>query len=370
MHGHPRRFGPGGPDGPPPWWPKDEAWPPAGGWPRTRRGFVRRVALMMAGMILLIVAASVLWNVLAPSPDWHAVGLRYLLPFAWVVIVTTWILRLVFGTARPIGDVMAAADRLAAGDYSARVKARGWGEVRGLIYAFNEMAERLETNEEQRRALLAEIAHELRTPLTVIHGDVEGMLDGVYPRDEAHLQPALDATLRMTRLLEDLQMLSTAEAGALRLHREPTDLTRLVNDVVAAFAPQAAARDISLSADIEGLPALDVDPVRLRQVFDNLVANALRFTSSGGAVVVGGIAWGDRVVFSVDDTGAGIPADQLPHVFERFSKSGDAKGSGLGLAVARKLVESHGGTIEAESELGKGTTITFRIPMAAPAAVS
>ena len=197
----------------------------------------------MAGLVLLIVTASVLWNVVAPSPEWHSVGQRYLLPFVWVVIAATWILRFVFGTARPVGDVMIAADRLAAGDYSARVKARGWGEVRGLIYAFNEMAEQLEANEEQRRALLAEIAHELRTPLTVIHGDVEGMLDGVYPRDEAHLQPALDATLRMTRLLEDLQMLSTAEAGALRLHREPTDLTRLVNEVVAAFAPQAAARE-------------------------------------------------------------------------------------------------------------------------------
>jgi|WetSurMetagenome_2_1015567.scaffolds.fasta_scaffold10075_3 two-component system, OmpR family, sensor histidine kinase BaeS len=369
MHGHPGRFDPRSPGGPPRWWPEGEAWPPTHGWPSAGRHFIRRLVLMVAGVVLLIVTASVLWNVLAPSPEWHSVGARYLLPFAWVVIVTTWILRFVFGTARPVGDLMIAADRLAAGDYSTRVTARGWGEVRGLIHAFNEMAQQLETNEEQRRALLAEIAHELRTPLTVIHGDVEGMLDGVYPRDEAHLQPALDATLRMTRLLEDLQMLSTAEAGALRLHREPTDLARLVNEVVAAFAPQAATRGISLSADIEGLPVLDVDPVRLRQVFDNLVANALRFTSSGGSVVVGGIVWGDEVVFSVDDTGAGIPADQLPHVFERFSKSGDAKGSGLGLAVARKLVESHGGTIEAESELGRGTTITFRIPLAASMAV-
>jgi signal transduction histidine kinase len=372
MHGHPRRFGPRAPGGPPPWWPKDEVWPPTEGWPSARRRFVRRIAFMMAAFVALIVVTSVIWSIVSPVHQEQWTGQRFVswVPVAVIIVIAAVVIRrIVRRTAGPIGEVMDAANRLAAGDYTARVDARGAGEVRQLVDSFNEMAERLRANEEQRRALLAEVAHELRTPLSIIHGDVEGMLDGIYPRDDTHLQSVLDGTKRMTRLLEDLQTLSTAQAGALQLHRESTDLARLVEEVETAFAPQATERGVTLSADVERLPDIAVDPVRMRQVFDNLVVNALRFTPAGGSVVIAGRTSDGQAVFSVADTGAGIASDQLPHVFERFSKSGDAKGSGLGLAIARSLVESHGGTIEAKSELGRGTTIAFRIPMAKTATV-
>ncbi len=321
---------------------------------------------MLAGFVALIVIVGITWNTVAPQPQAHWTRQTFMswVPVVVIIIIATIVVRrVVRRAADPLGDVMDAANRLASGDYTARVEPRGSGEIRQLIDSFNEMAERLSASEEQRRALLAEVAHELRTPLTVIHGDVEGMVDGVYPRDEAHLQQVLDGAGRMIRLLEDLQTLSTAQAGGLQLHREPTDLDHLVGQVVTAFAARAAERGITLTARAENLPAASVDPVRLRQIFDNLVTNALRFTPAGGSVTVEGRASAGEVVFKVIDTGAGIAADQLAHVFERFSKSGDSKGSGLGLAVARSLVEGHGGTIAIDSEPGRGTTITFRIPM-------
>jgi two-component system sensor histidine kinase BaeS len=364
---HPSRHSRSAPGRRPPWWPENEPWPPVGGWRSVRRRFIRRMALVLAGVVVLVAVASTIWNVMSTHYQGRSPGPGFVpwVPVVVVIVIAAVLIgRVLRRTAAPIGDVMDAANRLAAGDYSTRVEERGSGEVRQLIDSFNEMAERLQTSEEQRQALLAEVAHELRTPLSVMHGDLEGMLDGVYPRDDPHLQPVLEGTKRMTRLLEDLQTLSTAQAGALRLYRESMDPARLVDDVVAAFAPQAAARGIALSAKVEGVPELDADPVRLRQVFDNLVANSLRFTPAGGSVVISASASDGFAVFSVADTGAGMPPDQLAHLFERFSRSGDAKGSGLGLAIARSLVESHGGTIEADSRPGRGTTITFRLPLA------
>jgi two-component system, OmpR family, sensor histidine kinase BaeS len=363
----------------PPWWPESEAWPPPGGWRSVRRRFVRRIALLLIGLFVALFALGAIWSAFAPRFGWWRNGalqngggprfdggahfFPWLPLLVLVVIGVVVITRVLRRTAAPVGDVMDAANRLAAGDYTARAEARGSGEVRQLIDSFNAMAQRLEVNDEQRRALLAEIAHELRTPLSVMHGDVEGMLDGVYPRDDAHLRSVLGGSQRMTRLLEDLQTLSLAQAGALRLHREPTDPGLLVNEVRDAFAPQAAERGVALSARVDGLPELDVDPVRLRQVFDNLVANALRFTPSGGAVTIAAHVEGEFAAFAVSDTGQGIPPEQLAHLFERFAKSGDAKGSGLGLAIAKSLVESHGGSIAAQSELGRGTTIAFWLPL-------
>lgn len=270
--------------------------------------------------------------------------------------------RAVRRTAAPIGDVMEAAKRVAGGDYGVRVEARGSKEVRGLVESFNEMAARLHANERQRRALLADVAHELRTPLSVIRGNVEGMLDGVYARDDEHLAPVLEETEVMARLLDDLRTLSTAEAGALRLHREPTDAAELVAEAVAAYAPRADAAGIALSQEVAPVPELDVDPVRVRQVLDNLLANALRHTPRGGAVRVEARPDGGGVAFAVCDTGRGIAPDDLSHVFDRFWKTADSGGSGLGLAIARGLVEAHGGAIRAESRVGQGTTMRFTLP--------
>jgi signal transduction histidine kinase len=231
------------------------------------------------------------------------------------------------------------------------------------------MTERLGSNEQRRRDLLADIAHELRTPLSVIQGHTEGMLDGLYPADPAHLEPLLEETKVMARLLDDLQTLSTAEAGALRLHRELIQPGQLVEDAVAAFRTRAATAGVDLKARAEdGLPLIEVDSVRMAEVLSNLVSNALRHTPSGGSVLIAADRDGDGrgVAFTVRDTGVGIPAETLPHVFDRFVKGADSRGAGLGLAIARTLVEAHGGRITAESAPGHGTTMRFVVPVEAP----
>src|SRR2546428_13486771 len=159
--------------------------------------------------------------------------------------------------------------------------------MRRLGRSFNSMAERLSANEEQRRNLLADLAHELRTPLSVIQGNLEGMLDGLYPPDQAHLEPLLEETRVMSRLLDDLQTLSTAEAGVLRLHREPVEPSQLVEDAVSAFQSASDAAGVRLEARVAlDLPDVEVDPVRIGQVLANLLSNAVRLTPAGGSGTV------------------------------------------------------------------------------------
>jgi signal transduction histidine kinase len=264
---------------------------------------------------------------------------------------------------------MEAADRVARGDYSVRVTPRGAPELRGLIASFNEMAGRLEANEVQRRRLIADVAHELRTPLSVIRGNAEGVLDGLYAADDQSLGPIVDETKTMARLLDDLQTLTMAETGTLRLYRQTVDPRALVEGVVAAFAGQAAEKDVELRADLGaaagGPPELDVDPVRIRQVLENLVSNALRYTPPGGLIAVGVRLEGASVAFRVTDSGTGIRAEDLPHLFDRFTKSADSGGSGLGLAIAKTLVEAHGGEIGASNAAAGGAVMTFMLPLPA-----
>jgi two-component system OmpR family sensor kinase/two-component system sensor histidine kinase BaeS len=226
------------------------------------------------------------------------------------------------------------------------------------------MADRLERNEQKRRDLLADVAHELRTPLSVIRGRVEGMRDGLYEADAEHLELIEQETDVLARLLGDLQLLSNAEAGALPLHRERLEPTELVEAAVAAYRAQADEAGIALETRSEdGAPRLDVDRVRIGEVLSNLIANAIRHTPAGGTVIVG-VSHGpdEAVTFEVADTGQGIPADELPTVFDRFAKSPESRGAGLGLAIAKSLVQAHGGTISAESIPGRGTTIRFVLP--------
>jgi two-component system sensor histidine kinase BaeS len=265
-------------------------------------------------------------------------------------------------TAAPIGDVMGAASWVAEGDYSVRVEATGSSEVRQLIHAFNAMTARLEVNEEQRRMLLADIAHELRNPLSIIRGYVEGIIDGVYPGDEAHLTLLLDETSHMTRLLEDLRTLSMVEAGVLALHRESVDIGMLIADVVAAHQPAAEEAGLSLSVEARAGSSLELDPIRVRQVLENVLANAIRHTPPGGSVWMELAVSERNAVIQVRDNGEGISPVDLPHIFDRFTKAADSGGSGLGLAIARRLVEAHGGTIGAESTPGEGTVVTIVLP--------
>jgi signal transduction histidine kinase len=287
--------------------------------------------------------------------------------------------RLLQRSGRVLDEVLSAISRLEAGDYAARVRLprRGPLPVVELVRGFNTMAERLEADERQRRSLLADVSHELRTPLSVLQGNLEALIDGVHPADEQHLSALLDETRVVSRLVDDLRTLALSESGSLALHPEATDLAVLISDVAAAFQPGLQAAGISLELVVDdGLPLLEIDPVRTREVLANLLANAQRYTPSSGAIRVAAAAerGGGWIAVRVSDRGAGIAPDVVPHIFDRFWKSPDSRGSGLGLAIARNLVEAQGGEIGAESRLGEGTTVWFRLPAsddagrAAPAA--
>jgi len=266
----------------------------------------------------------------------------------------------------PVGDLIEASGRVEAGDFSTRVPETGMREVRTLARAFNAMSARLEETEQHRRSALADVSHELRTPLTVIQGNLEAIIDGVYPADPAHLEPILAETRILERLIEDLRTLTLAEAGSLVLHREPTDLRVLLADVVASHRTQAEQAGISLTvAAGDTLPTLEIDPARIREVISNLLTNALRHTPRNGTVEMSAALAGDNVEVTVHDTGSGIPADQLERIFDRFYRSPDSPGSGLGLPIAKSLVEAHNGTMDARSPAGEGTTIQFTLPVQA-----
>jgi signal transduction histidine kinase len=266
--------------------------------------------------------------------------------------------------AAPVGDLIEASGRVEAGDFSTRVPERGPREVRTLARAFNEMSARLEEVEQRRRSALADVSHELRTPLTVIQGNLEALLDGVYPADAEHLQPILEETRVLERLIDDLRTLTLAEAGSLVLHREPTDLGALLNEVAAAFRSQAEPAGIALTVDVaDDVPTLEVDPARIREVVSNLLTNALRHTPRDGKVEVSAQRAGEEVEVAVRDTGSGIPPDQIERIFDRFYRSPDSPGSGLGLPIAKSLVEAHGGVTTAASHPGDGTTLRFTLPL-------
>lgn len=350
----------------PAWWPEDEPWPPkAQPGQRGPRGFLRKVGCFFGVIICLMIVASILGAIFSDGNGRHDDGGGSVWGFFFVILIIGgifWMVRTFRHTAAPIADVMSAADRVADGDYAVRVETRANGEVARLVESFNAMTSRLEVNETQRRNLFADVAHELRTPLSIIRGNAEGMLDGVYPRDDAHLETILDATAVMARLLDDLRTLSLADTGALRLHKERTDVAELMADTRDAFTSRAAEAGISFVVDAQPAPTLDIDPVRVQQVLMNLLANALRHTPRGGTIRVEVRPEGKAVLFRVADTGRGIPPEALPHIFDRFWKSADSGGSGLGLAIARGLIEAHGGQIRADSVPGRGTVVSFTLP--------
>lgn len=283
------------------------------------------------------------------------------------------------GIASPIADIMSAADSIAEGDFSVRIEESKHGphEFRRLTHSFNRMTEELERLDTQRRNLTADVAHELRTPIHIIQGNLEGILDGVYEPAEEQLDILMDEIHLLTRLVEDLQTLSLAEAGELALRIEPVDITELLLDVQTSFSGQVEAAGVRLTmvplddTDRSGEHSpivVEGDAERITQVITNLVANALRHTLSGGEILLKIEATDQMVHIIVSDNGEGIPGEDLPHIFNRFWKGDrsrsrtDGSGSGLGLAISRKLVESHGGQISVESEVGRGTTFTIDLP--------
>ena len=227
------------------------------------------------------------------------------------------------------------------------------------------MAGRLEEDEDARRTLLADVSHELRNPLAVIQGELEAIQDGLHAPDEARIATLLGEVEVLSRLVDDLRTVTLAEAGTLALHPEPTDLVVLIEDVAGSYAGLAAADGVELTTEVDDdFPLLEVDPLRLREVLTNLVSNAVRHAGSPGSVELGAAAVDGWVELRVVDSGAGIDPEVLPRVFERFAKDPASPGFGLGLAIARGLVEAHGGTLVAASEVGEGATMTVRIPLA------
>ena len=278
--------------------------------------------------------------------------------------------------ANPLADVMTAAEAVANGDLSARVPEYGPGEFGRLAASFNRMVVELERADLQRRNLTADVAHELRTPLHIIQGNLEGILDQVYEPTPEHVAATLDETRMLVRLVDDLRTLSLAETGQLPLVWEVVDVSELLADVCTSFSGQAEAAgiDLILRIDDAGPAMIGGDVGRLDQVLGNLVSNALRYTPDGGAIALQAETMQEGVRISVSDTWAGISADDLPFIFDRFWKGDPARtreggvGSGLGLAIARQLVQAHGGRIDIGSEPGQGTTFTIELPDRDPGA--
>ena len=267
-----------------------------------------------------------------------------------------------------IGNLTAAARALGGGDLSSRAVVKGNDEIAELGQAFNAMADALEESERQRRAMVSDVAHELRTPLANIQGHIEALQDGLLEPDAATLDTVHQQALHLNRLVDDLRLLAATEARELRLELEPAAVQDIITKVAASFRPRAAAGSVDLTTDTaEGLPILNVDRLRIEQVVGNLVDNAIRHTPPGGAVNVAASQHGAGVRVVVDDTGVGIPADALPHLFDRLYRADPSRGratggTGLGLTIARQLVEAHGGTIWVESEEGTGSRFGFDLP--------
>jgi signal transduction histidine kinase len=332
---------------------------------------MRRIALVFALLLVLSIVGAItivssLTASLKGSASTFSLVSWWPLAALGIAVAAAGFLALMRRVGMPLGDVVSAAGRVASGDYAVRVSEHGPPSLRSVARAFNDMTAQLHAQDQQRRHLMADIAHELRTPLTVVQGQLEGLLDGVYPRDDARLNEVLDHTRLLARLVEDLRTLAHAESGTLGLKKEATDLAALIHDSVSAFAADAAAKDVVIRVDDrEELPLVEIDPARIREVVTNLLSNALRHSDSGGSIVVATLARDDTIAVTVRDTGAGIAPDALPKIFDRFYKGPSSHGSGLGLTIARNLVVSHGGDISAESRVGEGTTVTFTLPRVA-----
>ncbi|WP_328744448.1 HAMP domain-containing histidine kinase [Streptomyces sp. NBC_00285] len=298
---------------------------------------------------------------MSPANKAKVVGTAGLVLAVTVIVTALVATRLV----RPLRALTAAAQQPP--ELHTRVPVTTRDETGILAAAFNDLAERRERLETQRRAMVSDIAHELRSPLTNIRGWLEVTRDGLVDPDPALLGSLHEEALVLQRVIDDLQDLADADAGTLRLHREPVRCDELLQQVAAAHRIAADAAGVGLRTDVDGLPWLDADPVRMRQVLGNLVSNAVRHTPAGGTVTLSAHPDGDDVVLEVSDTGSGIAPDDLPHVFDRFwraekSRSRRTGGSGLGLPIVRHLVAAHGGTVAADSEPGSGSVFSLRLP--------
>ncbi|TDU02003.1 two-component system sensor histidine kinase BaeS [Streptomyces sp. 846.5] len=266
---------------------------------------------------------------------------------------------------RPLRALAEAAQR--PDEPHARVPVRGRNEIGYLAAALNDLSQRRERIEQQREAMVSDVAHELRTPLSNIRGWLEAVQDGVAEPDAELVSALLQEALLLQHIIDDLRDLAAADADTFRLHPEPVRLREVLQQVAAAHQDAARAAGITLETRTDGDIGLVADPLRLRQAVGNLVSNGIRHTPEGGSVTVGARQDGPQTLIEVADTGTGISPENLPHVFERFwraekSRSRQTGGSGLGLAIVRQLVEAHGGTVTVTSTSAAGTVFTIRLP--------
>ncbi len=311
-------------------------------------------------------------SVIFPSPLSLAQAVSRFLLWGALLAVAIALLFTFFLSRRisaPVKALTLAAKRLGQGDLSQRVQFSDKGEMGELAQTFNSMANDLERMEQLRRNMVADAAHELRTPLSNIRGYLEAIRDGVVTPDTATIHSLQEEAILLSRLVDDLQELALAEAGELKMSTQAEDISELIQQAVAGALVQAAVKGVSVTIDLPGkLPLVNIDSYRIGQVLRNLLENAVAHTTKGDSIAVAARQQGSWVEISVADTGEGIPAEDLPNIFERFyrvdkSRSKATGGYGLGLTIAKRLVEAHGGKIEAQSELGKGSNFTFTLPL-------
>jgi two-component system sensor histidine kinase BaeS len=353
------------------WWAdnKGEFWQGPGRGAEAWSGFGRRMVrgVLMFLLFMAFMLGGLVWlvaKVFTSFGFFALVAVVLITPFVLVAVVST-VVMAARRTWWPVRDLISAAGSLADGDYSARVRPARSSSMQPVVASFNDMARRLESADEERRQLLADLGHELRTPLTVIRGEIEAIRDGLHQPTDDNLSLLISEVEVMERLLEDLRTLSLIEAGSLALHPEPTSLDVLLAEVADGHRRRADELGVVVSLDAEPIEVV-VDPVRIREVVSNLVVNSLRAMPNGGGLRLTAQGSGGGAVIEVSDTGVGIPQDELDRVFDRFHKGERSLGSGLGLTISRDLVAAHGGTISIESDLGIGTKVTVDLSRVAP----
>lgn len=316
---------------------------------------------------------------LAPRPSpIAALGEAFLLPLilraalvalgasvvlAW--LISRWV-------SAPLQNTAQAARSVAAGDYELRLTPSGPDEAHSLATSFNEMVEQVQGNQQAMRDFVANVSHELRTPLTSIQGYAQAILDGTAPDAKSAAGVIHDESERLGRLVEELLDLARMDTGQAPLERRPVDLVAVLSAIVERLELKAAEKSVQLENEVNSLPSLIGDGDRLAQVFTNLIDNALKHTPKGGRVRLKGETGSGWVSVHVDDTGPGIPPEELSRIFERFyqidkARSGSGpRGAGLGLAISREIVEAHGGSLKAKSVVRKGSRFTVRLPIVQP----
>lgn len=349
------------------------------------RGLLVRLGLYWGTLFLLAVGSCTLtfW-ILASATGTFNIGAQELFFIRALGLITLALglagIFFIIGALRrvtlPIREMMSSAERIAQGDYSARVREQGPRELRSLARSFNDMAEQLNRSATERRTLVGNIANELRTPLTMLRENVEGLLDGNFARDDAHMNLILGETIRLSNLVDEMRMLALAESGGLILQREPTDLNALVRDTVELYHRDSSARNVGLHAVVsEQALVANVDPARIQQALGNLISEALRANLKSDIRVEITRAplppqnRDNLAQIEVAYRAAVIASDQLKGYLDRFYQqpvprdpSGD---SGLGLAISKLLINAHGGTISVTSDARRGTQIRFTLPLVA-----